>query len=33
MLPPTTANQGNVGEKYGRPLEKPLVAVVSDKLP
>jgi hypothetical protein len=30
MLPPTLENQGNVGEKYGRELEKPLVAVVSD---
>jgi hypothetical protein len=31
MLPPSEENQGNVGEKYGRPLEKPLVAVVSDQ--
>jgi hypothetical protein len=31
MLPPTQENQGNVGEKYGRPLEKPLVSVVSDQ--
>jgi hypothetical protein len=30
MLPPTKANQGNVGEQYGRELEKPLVPVVTD---
>jgi len=30
MLPPTKENQGNVGEQYGRELEKPLVAVVTD---
>ncbi len=30
MLPPTAENQGNVGEKYGRTLEKPLVAIVAD---
>jgi hypothetical protein len=30
MLPPTKANQGNVGEQYGRPLEKPLVTLVAD---
>jgi hypothetical protein len=33
MLPPTQANQGNVGEQYGRPLEKPLVSVVADPAP
>jgi hypothetical protein len=31
MLPPTAANQGNVGEQYGRPLEKPLLAVAADQ--
>jgi hypothetical protein len=35
MLPPSQVNDGagnpkNVGEQYGRELEKPLVAIVHD---